>query len=127
MVNITRKHILNGSVETSDIADSAITTAKIADSAITKAKVSPKFIQAGRTSVTFPFAATGEENVSASISFPTAFDSTPAVIASVEGADVGIVKIEASTTGFTITVRDDKGTDYTADTSATVNWIAIAV
>jgi len=117
MVNITRKHILNGSVETSDIADNAIT----------KAKVSPKFIQAGRTSVTFPFAATGEENVSASISFPTAFDSTPAVIASVEGADVGIVKIEASTTGFTITVRDDKGTDYTADTSATVNWIAIAV
>jgi len=86
-----------------------------------------KDLQAGRTSVTFPFALTGEENVSASITFPEAFAAAPAVAVAVEGADVGIVNVSVTETGVTITVRDDKGTDYTAGQAATINWIAVAV
>jgi len=84
-------------------------------------------IQAGRTSVSFGFAAAGEENVSASITFPKAFAEAPAVAGAIEGIDVGIVKIAVTKTGFTVTVRDDKGTDYTTSQTATVNWIAVAV
>jgi len=84
-------------------------------------------IQSGRTSVSFGFAATGEENQSASITFPTPFAAAPAVAAAIEGIDVGLVNISVTATGFTITVRDDKGTDYTASQTATVNWIAVAV
>jgi len=83
-------------------------------------------IQAGRTSVSFAFAATGEENRSASITFPEAFPAAPVVGVAVEGIDVGIVNISVTATGFTITVRDDKGTDYTASQTATINWIAVA-
>jgi len=82
-------------------------------------------IQRGRTSVSFPFAVVGEENVSATITFPRAFTTTPVVVAAIEGIDVGIVNVSATTTDFTITVRDDKGTDYTTSQTATVNWIAI--
>jgi len=84
-------------------------------------------LQSGRASVSFPFAAAGEENVSASVTFPKAFATTPAVTIAIEGADVGIVNISVTTTGFTVTVRDDKGTDYTAAQTATINWIAVAV
>jgi hypothetical protein len=104
-----------------------ITTSEIQDGAITKAKAAASFIQCGRTSKTFAFAATGAENQSASITFPTAFAAAPAVVACVEGIDAHIVKIAVTATGFTITVRDDAGTDYTTSQTATVNWIAVAV
>jgi len=104
---IDRKHLAKESVHGELIAD--------------------KTLQSGRTSVTFAFAAAGEENQSASISFPTTFDAAPAVAVAIEGIDVGIVNISVSATGFTVTVRDDKGTDYTASQTATVNWIAVAV
>jgi len=94
--------------------------------AIYSEHLSPE-IQFAKTSVSFPFAAVGEENVSATISFPTAFPTSPVVVASIEGIAVGIVNISVTTTGFTITVRDDKGTDYTASQTATVHWIAIKV
>jgi len=84
-------------------------------------------IQFGKTSVSFPFAVAGEENVSATISFPTAFPTSPVVVASIEGIDAGIVNISVTASNFTITVRDDKGTDYTASQTATVHWIAIRV
>jgi len=84
-------------------------------------------IQSGRTSVSFGFAAAGEENQSATITFPEAFAAAPAVAVAIEGIDVGIVRISVTATGFTVTVRDDKGTDYTTSQTATVNWIAIAV
>jgi len=86
-----------------------------------------KDLQAGRTSVTFPFAVAGEENVSVSITFPEAFAAPPAVAVAIEGADVGIVNVSVTATGITVTVRDDKGTDYTAGQAATVGWIAVAV
>jgi len=94
---------------------------------IQKGQLDPKALQVGRASVIFPFTMAGEENVSVSISFPVAFDAVPSVALSVEGVDVGIVNISTTTSGFTITVRNDKGTDYTADQSATVNYIALAV
>jgi len=84
-------------------------------------------IQSGRTSVSFGFAAAGEENQSATVTFPEAFPAAPAVVVTIEGIDVGIVKISVTASGFTVTVRDDKGTDYTTSQTATVNWIAIAV
>jgi len=84
-------------------------------------------IQFGKTSVSFGFAVAGEENVSATVSFPTAFATAPLVIVAIEGIDVGIVNISVATDSFTITVRDDKGTDYTASVTATVHWIAIRV
>ena len=100
---------------------------KLKDDSIPFGKLSSSTIQAGKTEVSFGFSATGEENVSASIDFPTAFDSAPVVVACVEGIDVGIVNISVTASGFTITVRDDKGTDYTTSQTATVHWIAIKV
>jgi len=94
---------------------------------VSKEEIADTTLQAGRTSVTFPFAAAGEENVSASITFPTSFAAAPAVAAAIEGIDVGIVNISVTATGFTVTVRDDKGTDYTTGQTATINWIAAAV
>jgi len=84
-------------------------------------------IQSGRTSVTFGFATAGEENQSASMTFPEAFAAAPAVVVAIEGINVGIVNISVTASGFTVTVRDDKGTDYTTSQSATVNWIAVSV
>jgi len=117
MAGVRRWHLEKESVHDEHIPASEISLGKL----------KAGDIQYGKTSVTFPFAVAGEENVSASISFPTAFDAAPAVIASVEGINVGIVSIVATATGFTITVRDDKGTDYTTAQTATVRWIAIKI
>jgi len=84
-------------------------------------------VQSGRTSVTFGFAVAGEENQSASVTFPEAFAAAPAVVVAIEGINVGIVNVSVTTTGFTVRVRDDKGTDYTTSQSAIVNWIAMSV
>jgi len=105
----------------------AVKSQHIAPNEIDKTDVAPTFLQSGRTSVSFPFAATGEENVSATISFPKAFAVAPAVACTIGGIDVGIVRLVVGTGTFTIYVRDDKGTDYTTSQTATVNWIAAAV
>jgi len=97
----------------------------IKDDTVPLVKLSSAEIQYGKTSVSFPFAVAGEENVSATVTFPKAFAAPPLVVVAIEGADVGIVKVATTTTNFTVTVRDDKGTDYTAAQSATVHWIAI--
>jgi len=94
---------------------------------VAKETLAKSAIQSGRTSVTFPFAAAGEENVSATVNFPEAFATGPAVDASIQGINVGVVSIVVYADSFTITVRDDKGTDYTTSQSAIVNWIAVAV
>jgi len=99
----------------------------IAREQVNEEQIADKYIQSGRASVSFGFAATGEENQSASITFPTAFPAAPAVAVSIEGIDVGIVNISVTATGFTVTVRDDKGTDYTTSQTATVDWIAVSV
>jgi len=84
-------------------------------------------IQSGRTSVTFGFAVTGEEIKSASITFPEPFEAVPAVVVAIQGIVVGVAEVIPSKTGFSVAVRDDKGTDYTTSQSATVNWIAMSV
>jgi len=118
MGRVRREHVLPGVVETGDLMDKAVTGPKTADT----------FLQQGIASVTFPFAAAGEENVSASVTFPTSFPAgtVPSVALTIAGANVGIVSVTVTETGFTLTVRDDKGTDYTAGQAATVRWIAIA-
>jgi len=110
------------------LMDGLIATRHIEDGAVIAVKVADTFIQAGATSVSFGFAAAGEENVSASVTFPTAFPTgtVPQVSVEIEGIDVGVVNISATETGFTVTARDDKGTDYTTAQTATVRWIAIA-
>jgi len=99
----------------------------ILDDSIPFGKLSSVTIQAGRTSVSFPFSVTGVENTSTTITFPKAFATAPLVVVAIEGINVGIVAISSTTTNFSITVRDDVGTDYTASTPATVHWIAIKV
>jgi len=94
---------------------------------VAKETLAKSTIQSGRTSVTFAFAATGEESRGVTITFPQAFAVAPAVVASIEGISVGIVKVTSSATGFEIHVRDDKGVDYTTSQTATVNWIAMSV
>jgi len=84
-------------------------------------------IQSGRTTVTFAFSVTGEENRSATITFPEPFAAPPAVSVEIEGTYVGVAYISVTATGFTVSVRDDKGTDYTTSQTAIVNWIAMAV
>jgi len=84
-------------------------------------------VQSGRTTVSFGFAVAGEENRSASVTFPEPFAAAPAVVVTIEGIDVGVVRIYTSPSSFTVVVRDDKGTDYTTGQTATVNWIAMAV
>jgi len=95
--------------------------------AVARETLAKSAIQSGRTSVSFGFAVTGEENQSATITFPEAFAAAPAVVVAIEGIDVGIVNVSVTASGFTVTVRDDKGTDYTTSQTATVNWIAMAV
>jgi len=117
----------DGDIVTRHIADGAVTTPKVADEAITAPKVPATFIQQGTESVSLPFAVAGEENVSVSITFPVAFPTgvVPSVHVEIEGADVGIVSVAVTETGFTVTVRDDKGTDYTAAVTATLRWTAV--
>jgi len=124
---IRKRHIAKAAVDTRHLEDAGVKTSDLADSAVTKPKIDPKTLQAGRTGVSFAFAAAGEENASATVSFPTGFDASPAVTVSVEGIDVGVVRIAVTATSFTVTVRDDKGTDYTTGQSATVNWVAVKV
>jgi len=109
------------------VASGEIEGTKLKDDSTPLAKLLSSDVQYGKTSVSFPFAATGEENVSATISFPKAFAAAPLVVAAIEGIDVGIVNIATTASNFTITVRDDKGTDYTTSQTATVHWIAIKV
>jgi len=110
------------------LMDGLIATRHMGDGAVVAVKVADTFVQAEATSVSFGFAAAGEENVSASVTFPTAFPTgtVPQVSVEIEGIDVGIVNISVTETGFTVVCRDDKGTDYTTAQTATVRWIAIA-
>ena len=117
--------LADGLIATRHIGDLQVTTAKLADGAVTRAKVPATFIQSGRATVSLPFSAVGVETVSATISFPTAFPSVPAVAVEVEGVDVSVVRVEATASDVTVYVRDDAGTDYTSPQTATVSWIAV--
>jgi len=109
------------------IPSNEIEGGKLKDDSTPLAKLLSSDIQFGKTSVSFPFAVAGEENVSATISFPKAFATAPLVVVAIEGINVGIVNVSSTTSNFTVTVRDDKGIDYTTSQTATVHWIAIRV
>jgi len=104
----------------------AIAEELIASEAITKDKLKKKSIQSGSTSVTFPFAAAGIENVSADITFPVSFDAAPTtILISCSVIDIQVAVTAITTTGFTVTARDSEGTDYTAGVAAAIRWLAI--
>jgi len=126
-MGVRRYHVERDAIQDEHIKKGEVGTEELADGAVTKAKISETALQCGRTPVSLPFAAAGEENVSVSITFPTAFAAAPVVTVAMEGADVGIARIAVTASDFTVTVRDDKGTDYTTSQTAWVNWIAVAV
>jgi len=123
----TAKELGRYAVKDWHVPPNEIDGSKLKDNSTPLDKLKTSDIQYGKTSVSFPFAAVGEENVSATVTFPTAFATAPLVVASIEGINVGIVNVSVTASNFTITVRDDKGTDYTASQTATVHWIAIKV
>jgi len=124
---VTAKELGRYAVKDWHVPPNEIDGSKLKDNSTPLGKLLSSDIQYGKTSVTFGFAVAGEENVTATVSFPTAFATAPLVVVAVEGIDVGIVNISVAVDGFIITVRDDKGTDYTASVTATVHWIAIRV
>jgi len=108
------------------IAPGAVGTEELADESVTKAKLKKTSIQAGSASVTFPFAAAGVEDVSATISFPVAFAAPPSVVLiSCNDATINVAVTSVSATGFTVTARDSEGVDYTSSVTVTIRWIAI--
>ena len=126
--SVGTEELVDGVVTTPKIANApdGVDTGKINDGAITKAKLKATSIQAGSNSVSFPFAATGVENVTATITFPTAFAAAPTtVLITCSVADINVAVTGITATDFTITARDSEGTDYTAAVSAIIKWIAI--
>jgi len=98
----------------------------IANKELDLEKLKPSSIQRGSAGVSFPFAIAGVENVTADITFPTAFAAAPTIVLiSCNVADIHVAVTAKSATGFTVTARDALGTDYTAAVSATIDWLAI--
>jgi len=113
-------------ISTHHIDVKAIIERLIRDGEITKAKLKPSSIQCGSTSVSFPFAAAGIENVTATITFPTAFAAAPTLILINSSViDIHVAVTAKTATSFTVTARDSEGTDYTASVTAQIDWLAI--
>lgn len=88
------------------------------DGALTASSVSATNLQSGTVDITTD----GSGDGSASVTFGTAFSSTPVVIATAQEADTtGTLSVTASSTsGFTVAVD---GSSVVSDT-LTVGWIA---
>jgi len=113
-------------ISTQHIDVKAIIEKLIRDGEISKAKLKPSSIQLGSASVSFPFAATGIENVTATITFPTAFAASPTIVLiNCSVIDIQVAVTAKTATNFTVTARDSEGTDYTAPVSAQIDWLAI--
>ena|GEM_PF-6910325 len=86
-------------------------------------------IRTGVVTVSVPFAASGVERKSVTISFAEPFPAgvIPRVFASIDQTDLHITGItNVSNTGFTLTLSDTAGVDKTAAVSVTVTYLAIA-
>jgi len=116
-MGIRRYHIEKDSIERDDVLSEAIDIYKI----------DTLTLQTGRTTVTFPFSATGVEEVTASISFPKSYPTgkVPCVVFSHSHIDISVRLDSITETGFTLRAKDNLGVDFTAGVSVTVNWIAI--
>jgi len=123
---ILAREVASGAVGTEELKDAAVTEAKLADGSVSKAKLKATSIQAGSASVSFPFAAAGVENVTATITFPTAFAAAPTtILISCDIPDIAVSITGRTASDFTVTARDALGTDYTAAVTARIDWIAI--
>jgi len=125
---VERRHSLSkDAVKAEALAPGSVGTEELKDECVTKEKINPKFLQTGATSVSFGFAATGIENVTATITFPTAFDAAPTmVVVTSNTPDINISVTGITASDFTVTARDSEGTDYTAALTVTIYWIAVA-
>jgi len=98
----------------------------IANKELDLEKLKPSSIQRGSASVSFPFSIAGVENVTADITFPTAFAAAPTIVLiNCSVIDIQVAVTAKTASGFTVTARDSEGTDYTAAVSATIDWLAI--
>jgi len=111
------------------LSKESVSTFGLADDAVTRAKTDEQFIQSGSAACTFAFAATGVETQTASVTFGTAFPSgvTPKVVFSPkDNQPVTLAVTSISNTGFTLTAKDELGTDLTASITIDIDYIAIA-
>lgn len=144
--------VVNGNIETVNLADNAVSTAKIADGAITGAKISTyKVLRQDNTTnstesaarmltgwgvITPGTAAAGAEVVT----FNSAFTSRPIVVLVCGGDNAssttygdGAVNIKqaygvahtVTTTGFTALVRSTDGSNWGSGNTVFYQWVAI--
>jgi len=97
---------------------------------VSRAETSKVFIQSGTATLSLPFAATGVETVTATVTFPTAFPDGVIPHVFFTWGSIGLAITTAvtavSNTSFEISARDNVGTDYTTSQSLTITWYAIA-
>jgi len=85
-------------------------------------------IQKGTASLTFPFAATGVETHSATVTFPKAFPTgkVPIVIISpIDNVQCSLAITARTESKFTVTASDNLGIDLTSSITVDILWIAI--
>jgi len=116
-MGIRRYHIEKEAIEKDDIPDKEIPINKLDELAI----------QNGETTVSFPFAVAGVEEVTASVSFPKPYPTgvIPIVTFNHNNPDLTVVLDSKTETGFTLRAKDNLGVDYTTAQSVVINWIAI--
>jgi len=73
----TAKELGRYAVKDWHVPPNEIDGSKLKDDSTPLAKLLSSDIQFGKTSVTFGFTVAGEENVSATVTFPTAFATSP--------------------------------------------------
>jgi len=124
---VRSEQIADDSVTATEIAAGAVGTAEVVDGAVTWAKLASTSIQRGSTTVSFPFAVTGIETVSATITFPTPFPAAPTVIiVNARTAELNVCAGTRTSLSFAVLARDSEGVDFTTAQSVVIDWIAIA-
>jgi len=111
------------------LSKESVSTSVLADDAVTRAKTHEQFIQSGSATCTFDFAVAGVEAKTATVTFGTAFPSgvIPKVVFSPKNNQpVTLAMTSISNTGFTLTAKDELGTDLTASITINIDYIAIA-
>jgi len=115
-MGIRRNHIEKDAIEKDDVPNKELPINKLEDLAI----------QNGETTVSFPFTATGVEEVTATISFPKPYPTgvIPRITFVHNNPDLTIVLDAVTESGFTLRAKDNLDVDFTTAVSVTINWIA---
>jgi len=111
------------------LSKESVSTVVLADRAVTRNKASELFIQSGSATCSFAFSVVGVETQTASVTFAIAFPSgvIPRVVFSPkDNQPVTLAVTAVSNTGFTLTAKDELGTDLTATIKINIDYIAIA-